>query len=62
MKAVIGRQSMDFWAFGQRIEEQDTCFDLLGSPSFNVFRGKRSIQFRIEECGAPLTVEVIEEK
>lgn len=62
MKAVIGKQSMDFWAFGQRIEEQDTCFDLLGSPSFNVFRGKRSIQFRIEECGAPLIVEVIEEK
>ncbi|QRN85017.1 single-stranded-DNA-specific exonuclease RecJ [Clostridia bacterium] len=62
MKAKIGSKTMDFWAFGQRIEGDETCFDILGSPSFNVFRGKRSIQFRIEECGSPLAVEVIKGK
>lgn len=58
MKAKIGNTWIDFWAFGQRIEGDETCFDILGTPSFNVFRGKRSIQFRIEEYGSPLAIEI----
>lgn len=48
---------IDFWAFGQTLEDPEELACLVGTTRLSFFRGRKQLQFRIESQGANLTLE-----